>query len=223
MPRRRWDMTSLDLDPNSGYLLLRPPECCCCFWKCSIYTDMWNFFSNFFFSWSRSYFWSFAFILVKMNETRPLCPHFLLSRCQTILFNVLEERQCVLKLFSKKLNSFFMENWFLLIKKKHKISIFDFKKSHRFCSFFPQKRFFTSPRAALPASWRNRWGLLTFLQTINCGNCFGTAITSEFDGGDKSNRQSWFIPLFTTVRWLFDFTQLNLTLMTMMHHKHLRR
>lgn len=91
-----------------------------------------------------------------------------------------------------------------------------------FNNFFP-KNFSTCPRAVSPASWQDGWCPLTFLQTINCGNCCGATITSAFDGGDKSNRQSWFIPLFTTVRWVFDFTQLNLTLMMMMHHKHWTR
>lgn len=99
--------------------------------------------------------------------------------------------------------------------KKRLITVF-------FNQFFPPK-FSTCPRAVSPASWQDGWCPLTFLQTINCGNCCGATITSAFDGGDKSNRQPWFIPLFTTVRWVFDFTQLNLTLMRMMHHKHWTR
>lgn len=99
--------------------------------------------------------------------------------------------------------------------KKRLITVF-------FNQFFPPK-FSTCPRAVSPASWQDGWCPLTFLQTINCGNCCGATITSAFDGGDKSNRQPWFIPLFTTVRWVFDFTQLNLTLMMMMHHKHWMR
>lgn len=100
--------------------------------------------------------------------------------------------------------------------KKRLITVF-------FNQFFSPK-YSTCPRAVSPASWQDGWCPLTFLQTINCGNCCGATITSAFDGGDKSNRQPWFIPLFTTVRWVFDFTQLNLTLMMMMmHHKHWMR
>lgn len=133
----------------------------------------------------------------------------------------LKRRSVSLHCFQRSRTFFLIKNDFCLIKKSNfysKITIND--KSSWFFSFF--FLISTGLRAVLPASWRNGWCLLTFLQTINCGNCCGTAITSEFDGGDKSNRQSWFIPLFTTVRWLFDFTQLNLTLM-MMHHKHWRR